>query len=206
MCNPFTPAIPSFPMSSIKTARFLTSVLRHRAHEHGLVMAADGSVAVFDLLKLPRLASVTIDDIKTIVATCDKQRFALLAGDDGTLRIRANQGHSATLALDDTAMMTPIIDAASAPVAVHGTFSAALPAIRESGCLKRMTRRHVHFATGLPSDGGVISGMRAKCDVWCFLDVSAALAAGLKLFRSANGVILCADDVPLRFLRIEHIN
>jgi len=195
-------------MSSIKTARFLTSVLRHRAHEHGLSMSADGSVAVSDLLKLPRLASVTIDDIKTIVATCDKQRFALLTGDDGTLRIRANQGHSAALsvALDDTAMLTPITDAAAAPVAVHGTFSAALPAIRESGCLKRMTRRHVHFAPGLPSDGGVISGMRAKCDVWCFLDVPAALAVGLKLFRSANGVILCADDVPLRFLRIELIN
>jgi 2'-phosphotransferase len=192
-------------MSSIKTARFLTSVLRHRAHEHGLSMMADGSVAVSDLLKLSRLAGVTIADIKTIVVTCDKQRFALLTDDAGNLRIRANQGHSATLALDDDAMLTPITDAASVPVAVHGTFSAALPAIRESGCLKRMTRRHVHFAPGLPNDG-VISGMRAKCDVLCFLDVPAALAAGLKLFRSANGVILCTDDVPLRFLRIELIN
>lgn len=40
---------------------------------------------------------------------------------------------------------------------VHGTYRKNLDSILESG-LKCMTRLHVHFASGLPTDGEVISG------------------------------------------------
>jgi hypothetical protein len=72
---------------------------------------------------------------------------------------------------------------------VHGTYWRAWERIRTLG-LSRMTRNHIHFAQGVPGTAGVISGMRASAEVLVFLDVPAALAAGIPLFRSANGVLL----------------
>ena len=43
-------------------------------------------------------------------------------------------------------------------VCVHGTYKKNLESILQSG-LKRMSRLHVHFSSGLPTDGEVISGM-----------------------------------------------
>ena len=43
-------------------------------------------------------------------------------------------------------------------VCIHGTSMNNLDLILRSG-LKRMGRNHVHFATGLPTEDGVISGM-----------------------------------------------
>jgi RNA:NAD 2'-phosphotransferase (TPT1/KptA family) len=43
-------------------------------------------------------------------------------------------------------------------VCVHGTYKRNLESILQSG-LKRMERLHVHFSSGLPTDGEVISGM-----------------------------------------------
>mgnify|MGYP002775710973 FL=1 len=42
-------------------------------------------------------------------------------------------------------------------VCIHGTSMNNLDSILRSG-LKRMGRNHVHFATGLPTEDGVISG------------------------------------------------
>lgn len=42
-------------------------------------------------------------------------------------------------------------------VCVHGTYKKSLQSILDSG-LKRMQRLHVHFSSGLPTDGEVISG------------------------------------------------
>jgi 2'-phosphotransferase len=57
-----------------------------------------------------------------------------------------------------------------------------------------MARNHIHIAMGLPGDKGVISGMRAKSDVYIFLDGPKILKAGVKLFKSTNNVILCEGD------------
>jgi len=45
----------------------------------------------------------------------------------------------------------------SCAVCVHGTYKKHLESILTHG-LKRMNRLHVHFTSGLPSDGEVISG------------------------------------------------
>lgn len=57
-----------------------------------------------------------------------------------------------------------------------------------------MERQHVHFATGLPESGAVVSGMRKNVDTIIELDLPAAMEAGLKFYRSVNGVILCPGD------------
>ena len=46
----------------------------------------------------------------------------------------------------------------SLAVCIHGTSLNNLDSILSTG-LKRMGRNHVHFATGLPKEDGVISGM-----------------------------------------------
>ena len=56
--------------------------------------------------------------------------------------------------------------------------------------LSRMARNHIHFATGLLGEEGVISGMRYSCNVLVYIDLEKALANGIKFFKSENGVVL----------------
>lgn len=138
--------------------------------------------------------------------------------DPANYLIRANQGHS--LRVEDEGLLTPLNadDPTSLPeMVVHGTTWQAWPLILKTGGLRRMTRNHIHFASGLPEgfvpldddeesqNGGetaeenagprarkdpVISGMRKTSTVLIYLDLPAALAAGLKFGKSENGVIL----------------
>eukprot|EP00455_Lapot_gusevi_P028757 TRINITY_DN3079_c0_g1_i1.p1 TRINITY_DN3079_c0_g1~~TRINITY_DN3079_c0_g1_i1.p1 ORF type:complete len:100 (-),score=24.37 TRINITY_DN3079_c0_g1_i1:152-412(-) len=54
-----------------------------------------------------------------------------------------------------------------------------------------------------PGSAEVISGMRADCDLVIYVDVAAAMAAGIKFFVSDNQVILSEGDeggfIPSRF-------
>ena len=68
--------------------------------------------------------------------------------------------------------------------------------------LRTMTRNHVHFATGEPGDGTVMSGARADANVLVYIDMRAALAAGIQFYLSTNGVILSRGIdglIPARF-------
>lgn len=67
-----------------------------------------------------------------------------------------------------------------------------------------MNRNHIHLAQGVPGDA-VISGMRNSSQILIYIDLSAALAAGLKFFLSANGVVLCEGPIgPQFFARVEN--
>lgn len=133
--------------------------------------------------------------------------------------IRANQGHS--LKVESEGLLQPINDEDVPETAVHGTTHASWSLIVASGGLKPMERNHVHFASGLPSGfksiieldkdavaAPVISGMRQSSTVLIFVDVRKAMDAGLKFWRSDNGVILTEGNehgiVPLdSFKRVE---
>lgn len=57
--------------------------------------------------------------------TADEKGRLTIAADtarDGTLLIRANQGHSMKGVVDEELLMTRIEDASEVPVCVHGTF------------------------------------------------------------------------------------
>lgn len=117
-------------------------------------------------------------------------------------KIRANQGHS--LKLESDGLLTPITAENRPATCVHGTTHAAWPRILASGGLKAMGRNHIHFASGLPAGfssitstnaadavaAPVISGMRNSSTVLVFVDVAMAMEAGIKFWRSDNGVIL----------------
>ena len=76
---------------------------------------------------------------------------------------------------------------------LHGTYYKSWSLIKQRG-LNKMRRLHIHFAKGLPQDGNVVSGMRTTCELVIYLDILAALNAGLKFYLSENGVILTPGD------------
>ena len=129
-------------------------------------------------------------------------------------QIRATQGHS--LAITDTeSLLTEITlndNNNSIPdTVVHGTFYGAWNKILRSGGLKSMGRGFVHCATGprlgdvLPGEVGgaggaavdkslvenkVRSGMRSDAQILIYIDIRRSLEAGMKWWRSENGVLL----------------
>lgn len=165
-------------------------------------MRPDGYVRLGELLQHRSLRGkqATVSEVEQIVATSDKQRFALMTDSEtGERWVRANQGHTMKL-VSDEALLTEVTDPADAPVCVHGTYRRCLAPILAEG-LSRMRRNHVHFAVGLPDeDGGkgVVSGMRSSCEVVVYVDVSRALGLGLRFYRSENGVLLSPGDAAGR--------
>ena len=212
-----------------------------------------------------RSLKVSFAELQAIVAANDKQRFQLISAPDSTSAstedpatshnpshhlIRSTQGHS--IAIASEALLAPILpaDPDFPEEVVHGTYTAALKKIMESNGLSRMGRRHVHFATGLPSASGaksnssqaaspvvsrltqsgpgeaeigesvpgvgdkseeaadsqkVISGMRRSANILIWVDVRKSIEdAGLKWWRSANGVLLTEGNdqgmVDLKFV------
>jgi 2'-phosphotransferase len=181
--------------------RALVQLLRHRLHENGLtaLLRPDGYVPLEAVLRLQKFREVTVEAVQEVVRTNDKQRLALLEGPGDELFIRANQGHTIT-GISDEALLEPLDSTAAAALgngkghAVHGTYLSAWGAILASGGLKTMARRHIHLAAGLPGDSGVISGMRRSSEVFIWVDVVAAVRAGVPFYRSQNGVILTPGD------------
>ncbi|CAK9019969.1 unnamed protein product [Durusdinium trenchii] len=181
-----------------------TRVLRHDAKRLGLQMRSDGSVALKDLVALSffRTNGYSEADVEREVRCNAKQRFSLWL-DDGVKRIRANQGHKMKEVVDSE-LLTPILSASELPVCIHGTYMKrwhykkkcyvdVWPAIKREG-LKPMGRNHIHFVPHEVGSRTVISGMRQDCTVAIYLDVPKALDMGIKLFRSANDVVLTRGD------------
>jgi 2'-phosphotransferase len=56
---------------------------------------------------------------------------------------------------------------------IHGTYRDPLPLIMQNG-LNKMGRNHMHLAVGLPGNG-VISGMRASCQIVVEINISKAM-------------------------------
>ncbi len=157
-------------------------------------------------MKWQRLKSlhITFDDIRTAVSDNAKQRFSMKPNptlksppdldsqDPSDWVIRANQGHS--IAVDSASLLVPItLEANNVPeVVVHGTYYAFYQAIVDSGGLKKMSRNHIHFSTGLPEDKeGVISGMRKDAEILIYVDIKKSLEDGEVLWwLSENGVVL----------------
>ncbi|OAF58139.1 hypothetical protein VC83_05319 [Pseudogymnoascus destructans] len=195
----------------VQVSKALSKLLRHDAVKAGLELDEEGFAGVGEALQWPRLKSlkVTFADILTAVTDNSKQRFALKLNPrlapspspDSTTPsdwlIRANQGHSITI--DSSALLTPITLEADniPPVVVHGTYYAFYPSIVASGGLKKMSRNHIHFSTGLPEDreGKVVSGMRNDAEVLIYVDVRKSLEeGGTSWWVSDNGVVLSEGD------------
>ncbi len=171
-------------------SKFLSLILRHNPGLVGITLDDAGWTDVTALLAATAAHGVAITrpELDIIVATSDKQRFALSA--DGT-RIRANQGHSVDVELQ-LAVATP------PDVLFHGTVADAVTSIRTQGLLKG-ARHHVHMSAD-EETAKKVGGRRGK-PVILVVYAKKMLEAGHVFYRSENGVWL-TDHVPASFLEL----
>ncbi|KAJ3982808.1 KptA family-domain-containing protein [Lentinula detonsa] len=200
---------------AVRLSKTLSWLLRHGAQSEGLPMRPDGYVKVADLLENPKIKSQSLDlvGLQQIVNADLKHRYSLVREDDDVWWIKANQGHSIKAVKLDLKPVLSIEDIPSR-TAVHGTTKAAWQSICElyellpSQGLSKMTRNHIHLAQGVTGKN-VISGMRKSCDIFIFINIPKALAAGIKFFLSDNGVVLTEGNdkgflAPEFFLSVQN--
>lgn len=169
----------------VRLSKFLGLVLRHKPEMIGLPLDARSGADVAELLTKAKAHGVTFTrpQLEQIVATNDKQRFAL--SPDGQ-RIRANQGHSIKVDLGLEPQLPP-------PHLYHGTATRFLDSIRQQGLLAR-GRDHVHLSADVET--AVRVGQRHGQPVVLTIQAGAMHNAGLLFYRSANGVWLVAQVPP----------
>jgi len=173
---------------TVRTSKFLSLILRHEPERVGLELGDAGCVGVDELLKAVNShgVSLTLDDLKHIVATSDKKRFAF--SEEG-LRIRASQGHSVEVDLQYPPQTPP-------DLLYHGTATRFLHAIRQHG-LQKMQRHEVH----LSAETRVTLQVGGRHGKPMLLTIRAGdmHRAGFVFRCSANGVWL-VDHVPPQFI------
>ena len=172
----------------IRTSKFLSLVLRHEPERVGLKLDSAGWTSVTELLEAVNRHGValTLEQLKHIVATSDKKRFAF--NDDGT-RIRASQGHSIDIDLQYAPQVPP-------ELLYHGTATRFLDSIRDKGLLK-MERHHVHLSAETMVTVQV--GARHGKPALLIIHAGDMHRAGHVFYRSANGVWL-VEHVPPQFI------
>jgi len=173
---------------AVRTSKFLSLILRHEPERVGLRLGDAGWVGVDELLKAvnSHAVSLTLDELKHIVATSDKKRFAF---SENGRRIRASQGHSVEVDLQYPPQTPP-------ELLYHGTATRFLDAIRQHG-LQKMQRHDVH----LSAETRVTLQVGGRHGKPMLLTIRAGdmHRAGFVFRCSANGVWL-VDHVPPQFI------
>ena len=173
-----------------KVSKFLSLVLRHQPGRIGLALDDRGWADIDALMARAgeHGMALTREEILNVVATSDKQRFAL---DASGQRLRANQGHSVDIDLGLEPREPPA-------VLFHGTADTSIPAIRAEG-LRPGRRQYVH----LSPDAATATAVGRRHGRPAVLRVAAGRmrAAGYEFYLSDNGVWL-TDAVPAEFIEL----
>ena len=130
--------------------------------------------------------AVTLDILKEVVATNDKQRFKF--SDDYT-KIRANQGHSIKVDVELKETEPPAI-------LYHGTAARFIQSIKEGGLVAK-GRLYVHLSAD--EETAVKVGRRHGSPVVLTLNAAKMREDGFKFYLSENGVWL-TESVPAEYI------
>jgi putative RNA 2'-phosphotransferase len=175
----------------VKISKFLSLILRHSPETIHANMDKNGWVSIQELIdnanKYKNL-HLTIDLIKAIVATNDKQRFII--SDDGE-KIRANQGHSIKVDLELEIKIPP-------DILYHGTAKRFLDSIMKDG-LRPMKRQHVHLSR--TEEIAITVGKRHGKPIVLYIDAKRMYEEGYKFYLSENKIWL-VDKVPMKYMKI----
>jgi putative RNA 2'-phosphotransferase len=176
----------------VKISKFLSLILRHSPETIHVNMDKNGWVNISKLIDNTnkyKNMHLTIDLIKTVVDTNDKQRFIL---SDDEKKIRANQGHSIPVDLELENKIPP-------DVLYHGTASRFLDSIMKNE-LKPMTRQYVHLS---PAEKVAITvGKRHGEPIVLYINAKDMYEDGYKFYLSKNKVWL-VDRVPIKYIKRE---
>lgn len=129
----------------------------------------------------------SLDDLKEIVATNNKQRFEF---SDDMKCIRARQGHSVQVDAD-------LMEATPPDLLFHGTSVRFLDSIKGQG-LKKMNRLHVHLSPNAEIAESV--GKRHGKPCVLIIDAKQMTEDGCKFYLSRNGVWL-TDKVDVKYIK-----
>src|SRR3989441_2699111 len=173
---------------TVRASKFLSLILRHEPERVGLKLGDAGWVGVDELLQAVNShgVSLTLDELKHIVATSDKKWFAF---SEDALRIRASQGHSVEVDLQYPPQPPP-------ELLYHGSAARFLDTIHPHG-LQKMQRHDVHLSAG--TSGAIQVGGRHGKPVVLTIRAGDMHPAGFVFRCSANGVWL-VDHVPPEFI------
>jgi putative RNA 2'-phosphotransferase len=182
------------PEKVVKISRKLSKILRHQPDMIGLNLDKNGWADVAELMQ--KFGDIRLDDtttaplsieiLKEVVATNDKQRFAF---NDDLTKIRANQGHSVEIDLALKAVEPP-------PILFHGTATKNIQSIKNQGLIKG-SRQYVHLSIDETTAKKV--GSRHGVPVVIKVKTGAMHAAQYMFYQSDNGVWL-TDHVPPQYL------
>jgi putative RNA 2'-phosphotransferase len=171
-------------------SKFLSLVLRHSPETIELKLDGNGWAEVEELLSKSAKYNrhFSIEELKEIVITNDKQRFAL---NESATKIRANRGHSIEIELNLVSQSPP-------EFLFHGTVDKFLQGIKVEG-LQKMNRQHVHLSKD--KDTAEKVGSRRGEAVILRVHSGAMHIEGFIFYLSENGVWL-TDHVPFKYIEI----
>lgn len=164
-------------------SKFLSLILRHNPGKIGLQLDDNGWADVEELLQKIKKPGVTMEVLKEVVKTCDKQRFAF---NEDKSKIRASQGHSIKVDLEYVPIEPP-------EFLYHGTVGKFREDIKRKGLLK-MNRHHVHLSTDIETAMRV--GSRRGVPIILIIQSGKMHADGMVFYQSANGVWLTDRVAP----------
>lgn len=164
----------------IRRGKLLAFLLRHdmdyQFDEHGWREVSD----------LVTNHGYTMDELKEIVATNNKQRFEF---SEDITRIRARQGHSVHVDVE-------LVETLPSDILYHGTGEHFLDSILEQGIIKG-NRLYVHLSE--TRETAVNVGKRHGKPVVLVIDAKLMAEDGHKFFLSRNGVWL-TDYVDVKYI------
>lgn len=187
----------------IDISKIITSLLRHRAKKRGVPIDDEGFISVKDTLDFVRsqvnqklAEKIDFKLLKEIVAEDKKGRMFL---DEERMCIRANQGHSQPV--DNLKLRVIKVSDPGYDLIVHGTYQSNKELILKSGCLKRMSRNHLHMTNvTFGEDNRGYKLMRYDVDMYVVVNMRQAIKDGIPFYESANKVVLTDHDIPLKYL------
>lgn len=183
-------------MGRIKTEHlpiFLSYLLRHAPQEAGLDMDSHGWVSATQLIqRINATGRYQLDReiLEKIVATDDKGRFRF--SEDGQ-KIKACQGHSIPWVYPELEFLPP------PQFLYHGTTTAAMEKILESGEIKKMSRHAVHLQADVRKAWQSAARWKGKIPVVLKIDATALADTGAEFGKAENGV-WCCEAVPVGYI------
>jgi putative RNA 2'-phosphotransferase len=167
-------------------SKSLSYWLRHRPEKVGIILDKEGWTDVVELLEKAKIEiEFTLEELKEVVETNDKKRFAF---SEDFSKIRASQGHSVDVEIKFKEIVAP-------PVLFHGTVSKYMDSINKKGLIPG-NRHHVHLSKDKETAEKV--GGRRGVPVILKINSYKMMEDGYKFYISENNVYL-TDHVPSKY-------